>query len=93
MRLWIVLPKVNPEANTVASRCSYTGCSRPKFHLHQEVTKALRDIVYHEVQVYRSQCLKCKRTFRVYPEGANRAQTSQRVKGLMELYQLAAILD
>jgi hypothetical protein len=35
----------------------------------------LRDTVYQEVQVHRYQCLRCKRTFRVYPEGANRAQT------------------
>ena len=41
----------------------------------RQVAKPLRDTVYHEVQVHRYQCLKCKHTFRVYPEGTSRAQT------------------
>jgi hypothetical protein len=53
MRLRIVLPKVNPEAITVPTRCSDADCSGRKFHLRQEVRKALRDTVYHEVQVHR----------------------------------------
>jgi transposase-like protein len=40
------------------------------------------------VQVHRYQCLKCKRTFRVYPEGTTHAQTSQRVKGLAVMLYL-----
>jgi len=91
MRLRIVLPKVNPEAITVPTRCSYAGCSGRKFHLRQEVTKALRDTVYQEVQVHRYQCLKCKRTFRVYPEGTTHAQTSQRVKGLAVMLYLLGL--
>src|SRR5207245_11762615 len=75
MRLRIVLPKVNPEAITVPTRCAYAGCGGRKLHLRQEVAKPLRDTVYHEVQVHRYQCLKCKRTFRVYPEGTTPAQT------------------
>jgi len=47
MRLRIVLPKVTPEAITVPTQC----CSGGKIHFRQEVTKALRDTVYHEVQV------------------------------------------
>src|SRR2546421_3356518 len=84
MRLRIVLPKVNPEAITVPTHCVYAGCGRRKFHLRQEVRKPLRDTVYQEVQVPRSQCLRCKRTFRVYPEGTTRAQTGasrERVSG------------
>ena len=88
MRLRIVLPKVNPEAITVPTRCVYAGCSGRKFHLRQDVAKALRDTVYHEVLVHRYQCLKCKRTFRVYPEGTTPAQISQRVKGLAVLLYL-----
>ena len=75
MRLRIVLPKVNPEAIAVPTECVYAGCGGRRFHLRQEVTKALRDTVYHEVQVHRYQCLRCTRTFRVYPEGTTRAQT------------------
>jgi transposase-like protein len=47
--------------------------------------------VYHEVQVHRYQCLKCKRTFRVYPEGTTSAQTSQRVKGLAVMLYLLGL--
>jgi hypothetical protein len=91
MRLRIVLPKVNPEAITVPTRCVYTGCRGRKFHLRQQVAKPLRDTVYHEVQVHRYQCLKCKRTFRVYPEGTTPAQTSQRVKGLAVMLYLLGL--
>ena len=91
MRLRIVLPKVIPEAIKVPTRCVYTGCGGRKFQLRQEVTKPLRDTVYHEVQVHRYQCLKCHRTFRVYPEGTTPAQTSQRVKGLAVMLYLLGL--
>ena len=91
MRLRIVLAKVNPEAIAAPTRCAYAGCGGRKFHLRQEVAKALRDTVYQEVQVRRYQCLRCKRTFRVYPEGASRAQISQRVKGLAVMLYLLGL--
>src|SRR5947209_13248295 len=91
MRLRILLPKVNPQAIPVPTRCVYAGCSGRKFHLRQQVAKPLRDTVYQEVQVHRYQCLRCKRTFRVYPEGTTRAQTSQRVKGLAVMLYLLGL--
>jgi transposase-like protein len=91
MRLRLLLPKVTPEAITVPSTCRYAGCGGRKFHLRQEVAKPLRDRVDHEVQVPRSHCLRCKRTFRVYPEGTTRAQTSQRVKGLAVMLYLLGL--
>ena len=91
MRLRIVLPKVNPEAIEVPTRCAYAGCGGRKFQLRQEVTKPLRDTVYHEVVVHRYQCLKCQRTFRVYPQGTTSAQTSQRVKGLAVMLYLLGL--
>ncbi len=91
MRLRILLPKVNPEAITVPTRCIYPSCSGRTFHLRQEVTKSLRDTVYQKVQVHRYQCLRCKRTFRVYPEGTTHAQTSQRVKGLAVMLYLLGL--
>jgi transposase-like protein len=91
MRLRIVLPKVNPEAIAVPLTCPYAGCGGRKFHLRQQVSKPLRDTVYHEVQVPRYQCLRCQRTFRVYPEGTSRAQTSQRVKGLAVMLYLLGL--
>jgi len=47
--------------------------------------------VYQQVQVPRYQCLRCKRTFRVYPEGTTHAQTSQRVKGLAVMLYLLGL--
>src|SRR5947207_2020088 len=91
MRLRIRLAKVNPEAITVPTRCAYAGCDGRKVHLRQEVAKPVRDTVYQEVQVHRSQCLKCKRTFRVYPEGTTPAQISQRVKGVAVLLYLLGL--
>src|SRR5260370_35561734 len=91
MRLRILLPKVKPEAITVPTHCVYAGCGGRKFHLRQEVRKPLRDTVYQEVQVPRYQCLRGTRTFRVYPEGTTRAQTSQRVKGLAVMAYLLGV--
>jgi hypothetical protein len=45
MRLRILLPKVNPEAIEVPTRCAYAGCSGSKFYLRQEGVKPLRDTV------------------------------------------------
>jgi len=61
------------------------------FTCERRVTKPLRGTVYHDVQVHRYQCLKCKRTFRVYPEGTTPAQTSQRVKGLAVMLYLLGL--
>jgi transposase-like protein len=91
MRLRIILPKVSPEAITVPTHCIYAGCGGRKFHLRQQVIKPLRDTVYQQVQVPRYQCLRCKRTFRVYPEGTTKAQTSQRVKGLAVMLYLLGL--
>ena len=91
MRLRILLPKVNPEAMVVPTMCPYAGCGGRKLHLRQEVRKPLRDTVYQQVQVPRYQCLRCKRTFRVYPQGTTRAQTSQRIKGLAVMLYLLGL--
>ena len=61
------------------------------FTCERQVAKPLRDTVYQEVQVHRYQCLKCRRTFRVYPEGTTPAQTSQRVKGLAVMLYLLGL--
>ncbi|HEY6405913.1 MAG TPA: hypothetical protein VIY29_00445 [Ktedonobacteraceae bacterium] len=52
------------------------------FTYERRVAKPLRDTVYHEVQVHRYQCLKCQRTFRVYPEGTTHAQTGASSEGV-----------
>lgn len=55
------------------------------------VSKQLRDTVYPLVKAYRYQCLRCQRTWRVYPQGVSGAQTSQRVKGLAVLLYLLGL--
>jgi transposase-like protein len=91
MRLRIVLPKVNPEAISVPTRCPSPDCGGKTLHLRQQVSKPLRDTVYQQVQAHRYQCLRCKRTFRVYPQGTSGAQTSQRVKGLAVMLYLLGL--
>ena len=91
MRLHLLLSKVDPKAMPVPSKCGYADCSSRQVRLHQPVSKALRDTVYHQVQVHRYRCLKCGRTFRVYPAGVTHAQSSDRVKGLAVMLYLLGL--
>lgn len=91
MRLHLILPRVEPRVMTPPSVCPYQGCGGRHFQLHQEVPKAIRDTVYGQVVAYRYECLRCHRTFRVYPPGVTRAQTSQRVQGLAVLLYLLGL--
>lgn len=73
MRLHLLLPKVDPKAIPMPAKCAYTDCTGKRVQLHQPVKKALRDTVHQQVEVHRSRCLKCGRTFRVYPPGVTHA--------------------
>jgi len=89
MRLHLILPRVEPTALTLLSICPYEGCDGTHFRFLQEVGKPLRDTTYPKVLVHRYECLRCQRTFRVYPKGVTQDHISQRVKGLgMLLYLL-----
>jgi transposase-like protein len=91
MRLHLLLPKVNPDQIPLPTTCANPKCRGRKFRFHQPVSKALRDTIYQEVQAHRYQCLKCGRTFRVYPQGVSSAQTSLRVKGLAVMLYLLGL--
>jgi len=91
MRLHLLLPKVDPKAIAVPSKCAYADCQSKQVRLHQPVSKALRDTVHRQVEVHRYCCLKCKRTFRVYPPGVSQAQSSDRVKGLAVMLYLLGL--
>jgi transposase-like protein len=91
VRLHLLLPKVDPKAIAVPSKCGYADCASKQVQLHQPVSKALRDTVHHQVQVHRYRCLKCRRTFRVYPAGVTHAQSSDRVKGLAVMLYLLGL--
>ncbi len=74
-----------------ARSCLYEGCHGRHLRFVQEVDKPLRDTVYTGVKARRYQCLRCKRTFRVYPPGVSRAQSSQRLHGLAVMLYLLGL--
>ena len=91
MRLQLILPKVVPSEFQPPSVCPYEGCGGQHLRFHQTVEKPLRDTRYPQVEAHRYRCLRCGRTFRVYPRGVTRAQISQRVKGLAVMLYLLGL--
>lgn len=81
MRLKLILPVVDVETYEKREECPY-GCGGKEFWLRQVVRKPVRDSTYSEVVARRYECLQCRRTFRVYPQGINQQQFSQRALGL-----------
>jgi hypothetical protein len=83
MRLRIRLPEVKPEEYVVPTACPYAGCNGRYFAVHQQhCVKALADQTYPEVNVKRYQCLRCRRSFRVYPRGVSAKPRSQRLQAI-----------
>lgn len=82
MRLRLILPVVDPEQFEEPKSCSDPKCGGKCFLPWQEVKKNVRDSEYEEVTARRYKCLRCGRTFRVYPQGVQSGQISQRLKGL-----------
>lgn len=91
MRLNLILPVVDPRKITEPEQCPDPKCHGQYFQIHQIVKKAVRDSQYSEVQALRYTCLKCRRTFRVYPQGVQAAQVSQRVKGMAVMLYLLGL--
>ena len=91
MRLHLILPEVDPAAQQTPTRCADGNCRSTRFRLHQQVGKAVRDTAHHHVTAQRYQCLRCGRTFRVYPQGVTRAHSSQRVRGLAVMLYLLGL--
>lgn len=91
MRLQLLLPKVEPKEISEPAECVYAGCGSKQVQMHQPVEKALRDTMHQQVAVQRYRCLKCGRTFRVYPKGVSQGQTSDRVKGLAVMLYLLGL--
>jgi len=91
MRLNLILPVVNPEQIANPDTCPYSGCGGKHFKRHQAVKKALRDSHYQEVCAVRWSCLKCRRTFRVYPQGVQGSPVSDRVKGIAVMLYLLGL--
>jgi len=91
MRLQMLLPKVEPATFRLPTACPHPGCLGAHFRERQEVNKAVRDTVHQQVVARRYECLRCHRTFRVYPRGVTKAQVSLRVKGLAVMFYLLGL--
>lgn len=86
MRLSVRISPVEPSVYDLPEQCPYSDCEGKHFALHQEhCAKALRDPRYEDVEAQRHRCLRCDRTFRVYPRGVSRAQQSDALKAFSVL--------
>ena len=82
MRIQVRLPKVEPSEYRAPQACPYAGCGGHHFKAHgvHGERKAVRDLKHEQVRSWRHKCLRCGRTFRVYPQGVSRAEQSDRLK-------------
>lgn len=87
MRISVRLPKVEPSVYSYPDECPYKGCTGHHFQSHglRGEPKAIRDPNCEQVQSLRRECLRCGRTFRVYPQGVSRAEQSDRLKAISVL--------
>ena len=76
----IQLPTVNPSPAVRPKQCPY--CASEILQRWGAVHKPLRDTDFEGVQAYRFRCAECRRTFRHYPEGVDKADMSQRLRCL-----------
>ena len=96
MHLSVRLPQVEPSVIALPTRCPLwrgkNQCTGLHFKLHQVVCrKPLRDTKYTEVLAHRYLCLKCHRSFRVYPAGVSHHHQSDRLKGLSILLYILGL--
>lgn len=87
MRIEVRLPRVDPGETSSPEECPYEGCDGHFFKPHgvKGEEKPIRDLNQEQVKSYRYRCLKCGRTFRVYPRGVSNAQQSDRLKAITVL--------
>lgn len=92
MRLSVRISPVEPGVYELPEQCPYPGCEGRHFAVHQEhCAKALRDPTYEDVEAQRHRCLRCDRTFRVYPKGVSRAQQSDALKAFSVLLYILGL--
>jgi transposase-like protein len=87
MRIKVQLPKVDPTNCKEPEECPYEDCKGCYFKPHGQKgeVKAIRDWYHQEVKSYRWKCMKCGRTFRMYPQGVSKAQQSAQLKAMSVL--------
>ena len=86
MRLSLILPPVQPDRYPALETCPFADCGGRHFQHWQTVPKPLRDTQVREVMAQRYRCMRCGRTFRVYPVGVSHDQTSARLKGVAVMF-------
>jgi transposase-like protein len=86
MRLSLLLPPVDPVRYPAVTTCPYGGCDGRHFQHWQAVSKPLRDTILTNVIAQRYRCVRCGRTFRVYPQGVSHDQSSARLKGVAVMF-------
>lgn len=99
MHLNLRLPKVEPLEIHPPTQCPFRDrrhpkqkCSGTHFKEHQwNCRKPVRDTRYRQVTVRRYRCLKCHRTFRIYPTGISHAHQSDTLKGLSVLLYILGL--
>jgi transposase-like protein len=74
------LPAVKTSTETRPKTCP--RCQGETFQRWGQVSKPVKDNRYDIVSVYRYRCTHCRRTFRHYPEGVDRADQTQRMRKL-----------
>ncbi|MCM8749577.1 hypothetical protein NET02_10495 [Thermomicrobiaceae bacterium CFH 74404] len=84
-------PALEPYRYPEPVRCPYPRCGSRDVLLRQIVPKAVRDPFLRQVMARRYGCLRCGRTFRVYPQGIGPAQTSLRLRHLSLLLYLLGL--
>lgn len=85
MRMQVRLPQVNPEVYEEMEVCPACGCEHFKEHGKKGYPKKVRDVNYDEVSSHRVKCVRCKKTFRNYPQGVSQAEQSDHLKGMSVL--------
>jgi len=86
MRLSVHISPVEPGVYELPERCPHSNCDGKHFEKHQDhCDKAIRDPKYEAVEAKRYRCLRCGRTFRVYPKGVSQAQQSDALKAFSVL--------
>ena len=92
MRFRLRIPQVKPTVMEPPTECPYERCQGKHFKPHQKgCSKPLRDMRYTQVKADRYECLRCHRTFRVYPQGVSGAHRSDTLKGLAVLLYIMGI--
>ncbi len=98
MHLSVRLPKLEPNAIQPPTRCplkhpkTKRRCTGTHFKWHQvHCRKPVRDLRHTHVIAQRYRCLKCRRTFRVYPPGVSQDQLTASLKALSVLLYMLGL--